>query len=353
MASSPSSQHVERREECLDAPACTVVMAAYNAAPTITDSIASVLAQTWRDFELVVVDDGSTDDTAERVSQWGGDPRVRLHRQENAGPATARNSGIGLARGRYIAILDSDDLWLPAYLETMIGALQEAPTAAFAFTRSWVLERRSNRILKDTWPVRLPSFPVDEGDALLRALVIGNFVNSSVTVRREVIEHVGGYDPWVSVSEDFELWLRIAASGYGATPVPRPLVIRSDRADSLSKNEVEMCAGKKRAFQRLLDRSDLDAEVQALARRAVVQLERGMQLLSGQRRPTAAEHVRKLGGRATRPIRRRTRHRATPPSDVARWFPALGTGTRGTFAARLPRSVRSHSFPVERERAFR
>jgi glycosyltransferase involved in cell wall biosynthesis len=327
-------------------------MAAYNAAATIDQSIASVLAQSRQDFELIVVDDGSTDDTAQRVSKYASDPRIRLHRQANAGPCEARNSAIKLARGEYVAILDSDDLWLPHYLAQMVAALEEVPRAGIAYTRAWMLDRAANRLRRDTWPERLPQVPPGDSRALLHALVLANFICSSVTARRSVLEHVGGYDPWVAVAEDFELWLRIAAAGYGGTQVSGPLVIRSDRPDSLSKDALAMCAGKKRAFQRLLERVDLDPEVDALARSAVVQLERGEQLLSGRRRRTPAEFVRKLGGRATRPLRRRTRQRATPPPEVARWFPGLGTGRDWPATSQVSQST-SASSGFQREHALR
>lgn len=309
-------------------PTCTVVMAAYDAAATIDQAIASTLAQSRRDFELIVIDDGSTDETATRVSRYAAaDRRVRLHRQENAGPASARNVAIELARGRYVSILDSDELWLPRYLELMVCALEAAPEAAFAYTRAWVIELGKNRIRRKTRPVRLPTIPPG-ADALLHALILDNFVASSTTIRRDVLSRVGGYDPWVGVAEDYELWLRIAAAGGGATQVSRPLVVRWDRPDSLTKDDLAMCAGKRRAYERLLAHNSLSAETRALAEQELARIELARKLLAGERRPTPTEYLRSPAGLATRPLRRRLRRRITPPPDVASAFPGLGTGGR-------------------------
>jgi glycosyltransferase involved in cell wall biosynthesis len=317
-------------------PACSVVMAAYNAGATIAHSITSVLGQTWRDLELIVIDDGSTDDTAVVADEYAADRRVRVHRQANAGPANARNIGIELARGTYVSILDSDDLWLPRYLELMVGALEAAPNAAFAYTRAWVLEHATNRIRRDTWPVRLPSIPPGDGDALLRALVLENFVCSSTTIRRDVLSRVGGYDPWVAVAEDYELWLRIAAAGYGATQVDTPLLVRSDRPDSLTKDGLAMCTGKKRAFQRLLT-NRLRPEIRVLAEQGLAHVERARRLRAGERRATPAEYLRRVGGLATRRFRHRSHRRHVPPAEVAASLPGLGRGRReGTWAEWLP-----------------
>src|SRR5437588_1923361 len=120
-----------------------VVMAAYNASATIEAAIQSVLNQTRPDFELIVVDDGSTDDTAERVDQFRVDPRVRLVRQENSGLPAARNVAVSAGQARYVTILDSDDLLIPTYLERIGRALDEAPGAGFAFADAWRLDQES------------------------------------------------------------------------------------------------------------------------------------------------------------------------------------------------------------------
>jgi glycosyltransferase involved in cell wall biosynthesis len=117
----------------------SVVIPAYNTADTLGEAIDSVLAQTRQDFEIIVVDDGSSDDTA-AVAEGFGDRRIRVYRQENAGPSAARNRGIAEALGEYVSSLDSDDLWLPDYLAEMGRALEENPRADFAYTHAWILD---------------------------------------------------------------------------------------------------------------------------------------------------------------------------------------------------------------------
>src|SRR5436190_1570422 len=100
-------------------PQVSVIVPAFNAGRTISAALASVFAQTYRDFEVIVVDDGSTDDTAARIAEWGD--RVLYVRQPNGGPARARNTGIGRSRGRLVAFLDADDVWLPEKLERQVA----------------------------------------------------------------------------------------------------------------------------------------------------------------------------------------------------------------------------------------
>jgi glycosyltransferase involved in cell wall biosynthesis len=118
----------------------SVVIAAFNASFTIASSIRSVIEQTEQCFELIVIDDGSTDSTAECARGFAADPRLRVIRQSNKGPAAARNAGLRCARGGYVSMLDADDLWLPEYLEVMGAALDGDPGAAFAYTDAWVLD---------------------------------------------------------------------------------------------------------------------------------------------------------------------------------------------------------------------
>src|SRR2546423_604804 len=124
----------------------TVVIPAFNAAGTIESAIRSVLAQTERAFELVVVDDGSTDETAERARFFASDPRVRVFTQRNRGPAAARNTGIAAGTAEYVSMLDADDLWLPEYLDVMGGALDRTPEAAFAYTDAWVVDDDAKKV---------------------------------------------------------------------------------------------------------------------------------------------------------------------------------------------------------------
>lgn len=109
----------------------SVIIPAYNVAPFIAETLDSLFAQTWRNFEAVVINDGSTDDTEERLTPYRD--RIVYIKQENRGVMAARNAGLQAARGRYIALLDGDDLWEPKFLETLAGMLQADPNLSVAY----------------------------------------------------------------------------------------------------------------------------------------------------------------------------------------------------------------------------
>jgi glycosyltransferase involved in cell wall biosynthesis len=185
-------------------PLVSVIMPAHNAAAFIGEAIASVLAQTFRDLELIVVDDASTDDTT-RVVEEVADPRVRLLRLlRNAGPVGARNAGLDVAHGRYVALLDADDVAHPERIAHQIELLERsgADVCAAAYER-W--NPSSGR--------RRSGFQYAR-DADLRGLlaVYCPVGNSTVTLRADVMRNVR-YDARYKYAEDYELWTRLAARG--------------------------------------------------------------------------------------------------------------------------------------------
>jgi GT2 family glycosyltransferase len=322
-------------------PTCSVVIAAYNEASTIAGSLASVLAQTREDLEVIVVDQGSTDNTLAVVSEYAVDHRVRLRRQSNSGRAGARNVGIALARGRYVSMLESDDLWLPRYLELMVDALESTPDAALAYTRAWILDRATNRVRRATWPAQLPNVPERDSEALLRGLTAGTFVCASATVRREALRQVGRYEPGVAPAEDYDLWLRIAARGHGAIPLDGPLLICSVRTGSRSNDDETMRAGIKLAYQRLLTGNSLSRQSRRLAERALAKTERRLARLARNRRSAAIGGVSRPPAIATRSLRYRATRRRSPPPEIALSFPAIGDGkSNGASAEWVPISSR-------------
>ncbi len=187
-------------------PTVSVVIAAYNAAETLGETLASVLGQTWRDYEVIVVDDGSTDATAEVAEGYG--EAVRLIRKENGGSASARNAGIRAARGRYVAFLDADDLWLPEKLERQMRLHAEQPDLAWSYTDAVFFDDETGEALWQTGrELALP-----EGDVLRPLFVRNAIAFSSAVVRRSVLLAEGGFDTSAlhRISEDWDLWLRLA-----------------------------------------------------------------------------------------------------------------------------------------------
>lgn len=309
-------------------PRVSVVVPAYNATRTIAATLRSIQAQTFTDFELIVIDDGSSDGTKELVEEIARDePRLALHRQPNGGTAAARNAGIARARGEFVALLDNDDLWLPHYLESMTGALAAEPAAGFAYTDAWVLDDSTKRVRTKTVLEFYPPVPA-RGSAgeLLRALIATNFVMSSVTARRAVLEQVGGFAPEVSGVDDYDLWLRILAAGHTAVPAPSPQLIQRDRPDSQSKDDLTMISGHLQVLRRLDADPDLDPEARPLLESEIRRFERWAGGLSG--RSPVQRQIYRLRGAIGRYRQRRAYDRewpAQPPAAVAAAFPDLSS----------------------------
>lgn len=185
-------------------PLLSVVIPSYNRGHAIGACIASVLAQTLEDFEIVVVDDASTDDTRERVAAFA-DPRVRyIAHDRNRGGAAARNTGVRASTGDFIAFLDSDDSWAPRKLERQIALLGErGPEYGLAYT--WFIGRDG-----EGREVSRSDHSLDGSvtDALLVANRVGTF--SSIVVRRDVFERVGGLDEKLRSCQDWDLSIRLS-----------------------------------------------------------------------------------------------------------------------------------------------
>jgi glycosyltransferase involved in cell wall biosynthesis len=296
----------------------SVVMAAHDSAQTIRDAIASVLLQTRDDWELIVVDDGSSDDTA-AVASSVCDERIRIVTQDNRGPAAARNTGVRLARAPLVSTLDSDDLWFPDYLETMARVLDEEPDAALAYTDAWVIDDATGRVRKTTEMAyqRPPDPPPAAPRAFLEELIRRNFIYNSVTARRDVLLALGGYDERLWTGEDWELWLRVAASGRRCARVPGVLAVHRDHMGSLSSDLERMRLGVREVY-RIIERDwNIDDEVKLLAQalgRSSDHVSRGDASVAGPF--SIARSLR-------RAVRRRTLWHKRPPREVAELLAAV------------------------------
>lgn len=189
----------------------SVIIPAHNAAAWISESLDSVLRQTYVHWEIIVVDDGSTDNTGKIVESYcARDDRIRLLTQTiNRGPATARNIGMLAARGDYLAFLDADDLWLTTKLEKQVASLQTKRDVGACYT--WFETVNDHRQVIQQWKDLRRTFWHNPVDAF--ALARGNYVcgsASSVMIRRTLIETVGLFDESMRGSEDLDYWYRIA-----------------------------------------------------------------------------------------------------------------------------------------------
>lgn len=210
-------------------PNLSVIIPAYNAEPFIADTIQSVLDQTYRDVEVIVVDDGSTDRTLEQLRQFGS--QLRVHQQPNGGVAQARNTGVGLARGSWIAFLDADDRWLPHKLARQLAA----GPAPMSYT-----DRYNVGVLGDLPEVQSECTPMRGGDLFVPLLRNGNFItSSSVMIRRQLFEQLGGFCTLLNGTEDWDLWLRIAER-HSIDFVGEPLVRYRLHAGGISRNFARM-----------------------------------------------------------------------------------------------------------------
>ena len=191
-------------------------MANYNYGRYLAAAIESVLAQTVRDWELFVVDDGSTDDSLAVVDPYTADSRVRVVCVNHLGQPGAKNAGIAAARGEFIAFLDADDLWHPEKLHRQLALLADDANVGVVYSRRTLIDE-NGRDLPYAQPV------LHRGD-VLSVMFRNNFVCfSSAVVPRQVFEHVGLFDPNIDLAIDYDLWLR-AASHYHFDYVDAPLV---------------------------------------------------------------------------------------------------------------------------------
>jgi GT2 family glycosyltransferase len=216
-------------------PLVSVIMPAYNMAPYLSDAVESVRAQTFSDWELLIVDDGSTDDTAAIARGYSVlDGRVRLVRQENRGISAARNAALRVGRGAFFSLLDSDDLWDPEFLAAQLDVFEAHPATA--------LVSGSARLLggpRHGQPARpelsgTPMLSLEEMIADERAVFV------MTTFRREVVDRIGMFDVEKQRSEDWDFWLRAVVAGFVLRRNWRALGWYRIREGSLSQNTPAM-----------------------------------------------------------------------------------------------------------------
>jgi glycosyltransferase involved in cell wall biosynthesis len=307
-------------------PTFSVLVPAFNAERTIGSAVGSVLAQTREDFEVIVVDDGSSDRTSEHALAFG-DPRVTVHRQHNAGLGGALNACLSLARGGYLCRLDADDLYLPTYLEEMERTLESAPDAGFAYTDAWLLDERTRRIARFTAMAsqRPPVPPPASAAQFLAELLERNFVFVATTMRRSALEHVGPFNASLMHSHDYEMWLRFAALGYRAVRTPNLLAVYRRSETSISSNVLDIATDAREIYRRIAEDEAVPAPGRRQARRRYVDSAASLAAAGriAQRRPWVSRLRRPLGRWYAR-ARSRDAWYSTPPPEVAGAIPDLG-----------------------------
>ena len=190
----------------MTAPGISILMPVFNGAAYVNQAIESALAQTYQDFELIIVNDGSTDNSAEVIRPYLADPRTRYLEQPNGGVAAARNAAIRVAHGRYIGFLDQDDLWLPEKLDLQVQYLHGHPDVG-------MVHANQSYIDSDSRHTRLP---FDDGFAKVsgwcfRDLFIRNRIAVlTVLARKSALDSVGPLNETIPGGDDYEMWMRIS-----------------------------------------------------------------------------------------------------------------------------------------------
>lgn len=211
-------------------PTISVIIPAYNAEKTIAPTIQSVLNQTYSDFELLVINDGSTDSTLDVIEQFSDD-RIQVFSYSNAGHCQNRNRGIELAKGAYIAFIDADDLWTSTKLEDQFNALQANPVAGLAYSWTDYIDSNGNPLF--------PGCHASWSGDVYPHLLVHHFLEngSNALIRRRVLTTIGGFDESLKAAPDWDLHLRIAAK-YPFAVVRSPQILYRQSSQSVSANVI-------------------------------------------------------------------------------------------------------------------
>ena len=206
----------------------SVVIPVYNGASCVGRALDSVLAQNFPDYELIAVNDGSTDETLQVLGAYG--ERIQVVNKANGGLSSARNAGIRAARGEYVAFLDADDWWLPQKLARQVAWLRAHSDAVFCSTAARVVNARGE--MTGEW--RCPAFAGSTLEAIFAANAFVAGSGSAVVARRDALLAAGGFDEHLRSLEDIDMWMRLAAQGRYHC-IDEALTVVEKRPDSMSR----------------------------------------------------------------------------------------------------------------------
>lgn len=242
-----------------DKPVVSVIIPVYNRFEMAKEAVASVIGQTYRDLELIIVDDGSIDMTPLLPTYFADDLRVKYIKLKHSGmPGLVRNKGVDVARGKYIAFLDSDDLWVSGKLESQMKYLAKNPSCKIVHSReTWI--RNGKTVSQAGFNHR--RFGDIFEDALEKCIV----GPSTVLIEKKLYEELGGFRDDLEIAEDYELWLRLCNSnsiGY----IDEPLITkRAGHGDQLSEKYGQIEIFRIRGLQNLVEQRYFSPENQKLA----------------------------------------------------------------------------------------
>lgn len=225
-------------------PTVSVILPTYNRVTMLPEAIESVLDQTYHDWELIVIDDGSTDQTPAYLHRVGRAHRcITLIRVKHGGVSGARNAGLRVANGRYLAFLDDDDRWMPTKLATQAAYLESHPEVALVYAQAHVVDGGGRVTGRKPSGAAGPTF--DE-------LVDGNCIPLlTVVVRRQCLEVVGGFDPALYISQDYDLWLRVARQ-FPIAYLPEPMAVYRVHGANMSRQTRARYADHLKIYEKCL-----------------------------------------------------------------------------------------------------
>ncbi len=242
-------------------PTVTVVLPTYNRAKYLADAVQSILNQTFPDLELIVVDDGSTDETRSLLNGFT-DARIKYIYQSQQGISAAMNTGITAASGRYIARLDSDDIWLPEMLAIQVSTLENRTELGLVYAKAQGMDANGNP-LSETRGLPLRYFE----DSFKSMLYHDSTCNITVVVRSEYLEKAGRYDESLPVNEDWDMWLRVARHcqfGFTDTVVARYRYHDDNITQKTSLHFSEHVSGRGKILDKIFLESDLPPSIIAI-----------------------------------------------------------------------------------------
>lgn len=249
----------------MQAPVVSVILPTYNREYMVDEAIQSVLDQTFEYFELIIVDDGSSDSTRHIVASYL-DSRIRYIYQNNAGLAATRNNGIQHAQGKYIAFLDDDDLFLPNKLALQVSFLEQNTRIGWVSGGYYVTDLH-NRVLAERQPWR--NYPDLTSKTWLFACMT---TPHAVLIRREWLMQVGGFDSQMHYGEDWDLWLRLAYAGCPMTWVEHPVCCYRMHKTNLTREGVKFKLGFLRMLEKFFQQPQLPTSLKAIEQTAFARM---------------------------------------------------------------------------------
>jgi glycosyltransferase involved in cell wall biosynthesis len=259
-------------------PCVSIIMPAYRVSQYIGEAIESALSQTFEDYEIIVVNDGSPDtEELERVLAPYMD-RIVYIKQENRGCSGARNTAIRASRGRYISLLDPDDIWEKNYLEVQVGELERNPSIDLVYPNAIIFgdTADSGRLFMQGSP--------SNGEVTFESLVTEQCnVMISVTVRREALVNAGLFDESLRSAEDFDMWLRLIHRGSRFAYLRQPLMRYRRRRGSLSSDPAWMCRNVLQVYKKVEETLDLSPREREVLKRQSVRIKALLDLYEGKK----------------------------------------------------------------------